>query len=543
MRQRRIIRKGQLLLDNRENPIIKEGQKALTKNGYDPEDIAYYAERIVSVLNDYAQHFGVNTPFEYIIGRRFGRMEVNILIPGDRFDPFEFGEGSKRRRIEKLLNLNLSSQEPAINYSYVLGRNVITGLVPLVKKKKSILTDPTAWAVFLGVIVGLICLKLPEEMNRFIVNDVMDSLYSVILKVLSGIMGPVLFISLTTSIISLDSVNDLTHMGFVILRRSLRIIFFFIAVSLGISLLFFGKFGQGKYDFSPSQIVSMLLNIIPVNVFKPFLENNTPQLVVLAFVAGLGFLLMRERAKELQGIIQQVNSWFLSIMKIVNRILPAVPFLAIAVTIGKGEAGSMLQGWKFILASYLIFSLCLAVKIIKTGIVTKMSGVEILRRSRPAILTALATQSTTAALPQIYEISRDKLNIKPEFTSFWIPLYSAITSLKTTVNVVLGVIMMSQLMGSPISLSFLIVLVILTTEMSLASPGTVGSWVIAFEAFSMPAGQVGLLSTYRMLTANFATGVVMAYQMLEEVEAAYKLDGRIPSAEDGEEAAPAAAES
>ena len=68
------------------------------------------------------------------------------------------------------------------------------------------------------------------------------------------------------------------------------------------------------------------------------------------------------------------------------------------------------------------------------------------------------------------------------------------------------------------------VLVILTVEMSLASPGTVGSWVIAFEAFSMPTDSVGLFTAYRILTINYATAVLFAYGALEQVEVAYKMD-------------------
>ena len=101
---------------------------------------------------------------------------------------------------------------------------------------------------------------------------------------------------------------------------------------------------------------------------------------------------------------------------------------------------------------------------------------------------------------------------------------SALLALKTTVNVVVATIMMTEILGLSITLSFLFVLVLLTTEMSLASPGTTGSWVIAFEAFSMPTSYVGLFTTYRVFTVNYATGAVIAYQMLEQVEAAYKMD-------------------
>ena len=71
--------------------------------------------------------------------------------------------------------------------------------------------------------------------------DVLDPVYNVLLKALAGVMGPVIFISLLTSIIALDSVNDLTNLGLKVLKRFIRIILFFILISIGVSLLFFSN--------------------------------------------------------------------------------------------------------------------------------------------------------------------------------------------------------------------------------------------------------------------------------------------------------------
>ena len=54
-----------------------------------------------------------------------------------------------------------------------------------------------------------------------------------------------------------------------------------------------------------------------------------------------------------------------------------------------------------------------------------------------------------------------------------------------------------------------------------------GAWTIVFETLAMPVGCVGLFSAYRMLTANFSAACTEAYVMLEQVEAAHKLDGLV----------------
>ncbi len=77
-------------------------------------------------------------------------------------------------------------------------------------------------------------------------------MYSVLLKILSGIMGPVIFISLITSIISLNSVNELSDLGLKIFKRFLVIILSIVILSIGISILFFADFGPGGVLFRPA---------------------------------------------------------------------------------------------------------------------------------------------------------------------------------------------------------------------------------------------------------------------------------------------------
>lgn len=513
-----------LLADNSESDIIKEGRELLLKYGFPETDIAYYADRIIGVLDDYAAHFGENTKITYFINKQFGRLRVVFTIPGEKYDPFQQGEDSTRRQVEKLLELNFESNESCISYVYMMEANVITGFVPLKKKHGSFWKDPNLWGVILGTIFGLILTAIPDNIKNALMDDLLNPLYDVMLKTLSGIMGPIIFITLITSIISLNSVNKLTDLGFRIFFRCLRIIILWFALSLAVGLIFFEHLGPGAADFSMKQIIQMLLNIIPINLFQPFVENNTPQLVVLAFALGIAFLMLQSDTSSLNRTIHQINDWMLAFMKIVCKVLPIIPFLSVSILIASGQGSVMLQGLRFIIASYIVFTLALVFKLLKAKFITKIPARKILQVSKDALVTAFLTNSTTVPLPRISEISEKDLHIKPEFTSFWLPLTNSMMSLKTTVNVVLAALMMAEMQGVGFSISFLFVLLILAVEMSLASPGTIGSWVITFEALSMPTSYVGLFSTYRILTVNYATAVVVAFDMLEQYEAAKKMD-------------------
>ncbi len=520
----KILKETVLLADNRGSAIIREGRELLLKYGFSETDIAYYEDRIVGVLDDYAALFGENTKITYYISKHFGRLRLVLTIPGEKYDPFQQGGDSTRRQIEKLLELNFESNESCIGYVYMMEANVVTGFVPLKKKHRSFLKDPNLWGVILGTLFGLILTLVPANIKNALLNDLLNPLNDVMLKSLAGIMGPIIFITLITSIISLNSVNRLTDLGFRIFFRCLKIIVLWFALSLAVGLLFFSHPGSGTADFSMKQIIQMLLNIIPVNLFQPFVENNTPQLVVLAFVLGIAFLMLTSDTSSLNRAIHQINDWMLTFMKVVCKILPVIPFLSVSILIASGQGTVMLKGIRFILASYIVFTAALVIKILKARFITKIPVWKILRASKDALFTAFMTNSTTVPLPRIYEISKKDMHIKPDYTAFWLPLTNSMMSLKTTVNVVLAAMMMAEMEGVGFSPSFLFVLLILAVEMSLASPGTIGSWLITFEALSISTDYVGLFSTFRVLTVNYATAVVVAYDMLEQYEAAKKMN-------------------
>ena len=195
MKQSYLVQKGTLEADNSNSPIITEGKESLRKLGFSERHIDYFCERMIAVLNDYSEKFGEGVEIEYTIRKRFGRAQAVIYIPGENYDPFENGNDSRRRKIEKALALNIYSQDATIDHAYLMGRNSVTGSIPLEKNDKSIFRNPYIWATVLGIVFGFICQALPEAANEFIVENVMNEINKVLLALLSGIMGPLHFLN------------------------------------------------------------------------------------------------------------------------------------------------------------------------------------------------------------------------------------------------------------------------------------------------------------------------------------------------------------
>ena len=520
----RIYQTGTLMKDNRENAIVLNSAQALKKAGFPDSSIERFNDDAVSLLNDYAELFGEGTAVTYSIRRRLVKIELRLWISGENYDPFTNGDGAVERTENRVLRLNLNTETTSVSHSYFAGRNMISVDIPLTEKRRKLVKDPMIWAVIMGVIAGIICQHLPENVSDVIVNDLFSPVMSIILDLLAGIMGPVIAISMTAAIIELDSINDLTDLGFKIMRRFVRIALFLMVVSIAVSALFFRSFGGTSTGFTAKLLIDQLLDIIPTNLIEPFLENKTPQLVVLGFLFGTALLLLGDRVKELKQIIIQINEGIMNVMKIILMVVPAIPFLSISMSIAGGNGKELIAGWKFIAASYIIFTICALCKMIKASANTGMSISEFWRKIKPVVKLSFQTGSTSAPMRQMMEMSYNEFHIKREFTSFWLPLCQAMLSPKTTINLIIGAFMAASLSGTAISVPFLVVLIILTLELSIASPGTTSSWAIMLASLGMPTSYVGMFAAYRMLTANYEAACTTVYSVLEQVEAAKKMD-------------------
>ena len=511
-----------LLHDNTENVLVQDSRAAMLKAGFAEAETDLFADMIVGILNDYAAALGEGITVEYRIRKRLVKLEVLMAIPGEAFDPFTEGSGADQRSVDKIFNLNRDGEGFGISYKYKVKRNLISVSIPLEQRPKKVIRDPVVWGVILGLACGLLCTLLPPKTADFIINEIASPLQSIILGLISGVMGPVIFISLISSIIALESINDLTGLGFKIIGRFLVIILFLILVSILVSGLLFQNFGSGGEGFSLGMLFGMILDIVPTNLIEPFLKNNTAQLVVLGFLTGAGLLLLGDSVSDLKRIIAQINNWVMSVMNIVLLTMPAIPFLSIMITLGSGKGKDLLSGWKFIVASYLAFTICIAIKAIKTSIKSGVKIPELWDKVKPVAKISFTTGSTTAALKSVYEAS-DALRVKSSFSSFWIPMGTAMLSPKTAVNVVIGAFMAAQLENTPVSFAFLVVLIIMATELSTASPGIPAACTAVLKSLGLPVDYVGLITTYRLLTDNYGAACAISYNVLEEVELAHKL--------------------
>ena len=182
-------------------------------------------------------------PF-YRVSRKVKTVELRVYIRGERIDLFADGEGAQERFFGNHTSLNLNTETIRISEVYLRGTNVISVSIPLKLRERKLITDPTILSIVLGIVCGLLCQHLPEGLRTLIVDDLGSRVMDIVLSIIAGIMGPVIFVSLATSIMAFNSIEEFTDLGLKVFKRFVVTALFLMAIALVVSAVFFVGFGD-----------------------------------------------------------------------------------------------------------------------------------------------------------------------------------------------------------------------------------------------------------------------------------------------------------
>ena len=502
--------------------IIEECRNLLLKKKIAEEDRNAFIHTLEALLCDYEDVLGPDQEIHYWIWKRIDCVECKIYIKADEVNPFVEGEGAEERNWQKMI-VNLGSKvEDLVSYRYLRGINVVTIRSARKAESSNIFKQPMVIAALGGLILGLVCQQLPEDINHFIVDEISTPILNISLSVMAGIMGPVIFFTIVKAVSNLDNIEDLTGLGSKVLKRFLFVTLCISVISSLFGIIFFPLFGNGSTGFSLGVILEFLYDIVPISLVAPFVENNVPQLAVLGIGMGAVLLKLGDRVGVMCEIVDQLAEWLIGFMNSVLVIMPVVPFLSIMNIVAKGEVSTFIRGWKFILACYIAMAACYSIKIIKVCLKCKINYKVLWRKTKPVIMKAFSTGSSPSAFKMCFEVSEKDLGINPIFSNFWIPLSNGMLDPTCTMFFALAPYFVAELTGTSISISFILIVIILSIELSMASPGLIAGYAIIFPALGMSAEYVGLFSAFSIVTRNFSAGCCTAYRMFEQIEAACK---------------------
>jgi Na+/H+-dicarboxylate symporter len=341
-----------------------------------------------------------------------------------------------------------------------------------------------------GVVFGISANQL--GFSDFVSNYI-KPIGSAFIRLISMVVVPLVFVSL---LVGTASLNDIRKLG----RISTKTVVYYlcttiIAISIGLLLANTLKPGVGISEESRTQLMEsvseeagaqietapkkptvtdILLNIIPTNPVKAFVEGKMLQIIFLALMAGICLgLIPTERSRPVINFFEGINELIIQMVHIIMKLAPYGVFALISAVVADFGLGILFVLLKYSLV--VIAGLILHVMIVYSSAIKIFSKHKIrtfFRGIRPAQLIAFSSSSSSATLPVTMECTERDLGVSREICSFALPLGATINMDGTALYQGVSAVFIAQFYGMGLTVPQQLTIVLTAV---LASIGTAGA--------------------------------------------------------------------
>ena len=179
-----------------------------------------------------------------------------------------------------------------------------------------------------------------------------------------------------------------------------------------------------KLEATSFTVYNHILNSLPSNLIKPFLDGNVLPVVLIAaaFGTALAFLGKDEHAQALLKCLTGLQKVMFAIIKGLIWALP-LGIIAFAEQLARDFGGMAIDSiGKYVLVvlggNLIQFFIVLPLFCYLRGV----NGYKVMKQMTPALLMALFTKSSAATLPVSVATAEKNMGVKPEIARFILPL-------------------------------------------------------------------------------------------------------------------------
>jgi aerobic C4-dicarboxylate transport protein len=346
----------------------------------------------------------------------------------------------------------------------------------------------------------------------------MQPLGDAFIKLIRMLIAPIIFCTVVLGIAKMD---DVARVGKVAIKA---LIYFEVVTSLALvvalvivnlwqpgagmninaSSLDAGSVKAYTGQAAAQGVVPFLLNIIPLTIVGSFAEGNVLQVLFVSVLFGSTLIALGEHGKPLVKLLDLVSQMLFSAVAIVMWAAPIGAFGAIAFTVGKYGASSLVSLGNLLLCFYVI---CLVFIFLVLAPLSRMCGFslfKLMRFLREEILICFATTSSEAVLPRML-VKMEQLGCKSSVVGLVIPTGYSFNLDGTCLYLAAVSVFLAQATNTPLDLYQQVGLLAVLLLTSKGAAGVAGAAFVVLAATlstvgSIPVASVALvLGVHRLL--------------------------------------------
>ena len=347
------------------------------------------------------------------------------------------------------------------------------------KKKHMSLAMQIFVATLLAIFAGVLLQSQADFANNFI-----KPFGTIFLNLVKFIVVPIVLFSIMCGIISMSDIRKVGVIGLKTVVFYLCTTAFAVTIGLIGGNLFKGMFPvvattDLTYEASASaSFMDTLVNIFPSNFFKPLVEGNMLQVIVMAILMGFSIILVGEKNVRVVAAFNDLNDIFMKCMELILKLSPIGVFCLlcpIIATNGPAIIGSLAMVLLTAYICYIVHAVVVYSLTVKT--MGGMSPIKFFKGMMPAIMFAFSSASSVGTLPINLDCTQ-KLGAKKEVASFVLPLGATINMDGTAIYQGVCAIFIASCYGIQLTLPQMLTIVLTATLASIGTAGVPGAGMV-----------------------------------------------------------------
>lgn len=243
-----------------------------------------------------------------------------------------------------------------------------------------------------------------------------------------------------------------------------------------------------------------LLNIVPDNVVKPFLEGNVLSLLLISFAVGFALAVMPETEQKntVMNFLKGLQDLLAMLIRGLIWSLPLgiVAFAAqLSAEVSAGVAAESLGKYVAVILSGNIIQMLVVLPLFLLA--RGINPVRALGRMMPAVLMALFTKSSAATLPVTISSAENRMKISPRVARFVLPLCTTINMNGCAAFIFVTSLFVMQNGGVELSIPTMILWLFISVIAAVGNAGVpMGCFFLTMSLMTgagMPVGIMGII--------------------------------------------------
>ena len=343
--------------------------------------------------------------------------------------------------------------------------------------------------LFLGLVFGTVVQYFLADVSFF--SDSLLSFFSGIgsmfVSMIMMLVVPLVFVSIVCGVCELPDLKSFGRLGgktfgFYIINTA-------IAISAALAVALIMQPGTGVYMSSKEQLaitatelpnlMTLLVNIVPSNPVKAFMEGNMLQVIFMALLLGG---VMKSIGEPVAGAVKGFQTANKIMMKLITVVMTLAPIGVFALMF---KLGATLHSDAFFdVAQYVVLILVLlnlwlfVVYPYAVSLFTGISASEFREKTREQVLFSLSTASSNATIPVTMRTLTEKLGVNRAVAGFGVPLGATMNMGGVSIYITIAIFFIANAYGMPFTAEQLPALIFSIFLLSVGAGGVPGGGMV-----------------------------------------------------------------